>query len=117
MFTAADTPLPPPVEALESLFLAHVEARDPVEAQSVEARAPVEAQSVEGLAVEALAGPGAAPGGQGVAAPGDGGHLLRPLDHLLQGALVRDVGGAPGEGGDRLLPQGGRVTQVIILGG
>ena len=106
MFTAADTPLPPPVEALESLFLAHVEARD-----------PVEAESVEGLAVEALAGPGAAPGGQGVAAPGDGGHLLRPLDHLLQGALVRDVGGAPGEGGDRLLPQGGRVTQVIILGG
>ena len=75
MFTAADTPLPPPVEVLESLSLAHVEV-------------PVEAQSVEGLAVESLTGPGAAPGGQGVAAPGGGGHLLRPLDHLLQGALV-----------------------------
>ena len=53
MFTAADTPLPPPVEALESLSLAHVEAR-----------APVEAQGVERLAVEvvkALTGSGPAP--------------------------------------------------------
>ena len=73
MFTAADTPLPPPVEVLEPLSLAHVEA---------EARAPVEAESVEGLTVEALASPGAAPGGQCVTAP-DGGGLLRPLDHLL----------------------------------
>ena len=75
MFTAADTPLPPPVEVLESLSLAHVEAQ---------ARAPVEAKSVEGLAVEGLAGPGAAPGGQGVTAPGCG-RLLRPLVPLLLG--------------------------------
>ena len=80
MFTAADTPLPPPVEVLESLSLAHVEA---------EARAPVEAESVESLAVESLtveslAGPGAASGGQGVTAP-RGGQLLRPPDHLLLG--------------------------------
>ena len=73
MFTAADTPLPPPVEVLEPLSLAHVEA---------EARAPVEAKSVKGLTVEALTCPGAAPGGQGVTAP-DGWRLLRPLDNLL----------------------------------
>ena len=73
MFTAADTPLPPPVEVLEPLSLAHVET---------EARAPVEAESVEGLTVEALTSPGAASRGQCVTAPDDG-WLLRPLDHLL----------------------------------
>ena len=75
MFTAADTSFPPPVEALQPLSLVHVEA---------EAPAPVEAQGVERLAievVEALTGPGATPGAQGVTAP----WLLRPLDHLLLG--------------------------------
>ena len=71
MFTAADTPLPPPVEVLKPLSLVHVEAS--VEAQGVERLA------IEG--VEALTGPGATPGAQSVTAP----WLLRPLDHLLLG--------------------------------
>ena len=74
MFTAADTPLPPPGQVPQSLSLAHVEARSPAEAHGH------------------VAGPGPAPGAQAVGARGvtPDSWLPRPQDHLLLGesALV-----------------------------